>query len=194
MAGRTDPLIIQDACALHSVPDAASERTRLVELYLEYLNEELPKHAPGRRVLPGVVPLLDTLQRDPGTILALLTGNLPDAARLKLSAFGLWHYFATGAFGDDAPDRNGLVPVAASRAAALGYPMIPPQRTVVIGDTPHDVTCARAAGARSVGVATGRSSMDELAAAGADVVLPDLGDTTNAVEQITTLLEVGRAP
>jgi phosphoglycolate phosphatase len=189
MAGRTDPLIIEDAFTLHGVTDGASHRTRLIELYLEYLAEELPKDTPGRQILPGVVPLLEALRADRQVILALLTGNLRTGAQLKLEAFGLWHYFVTGAFGDDAIDRNGLVPVAAARMAALGHPHIPAACIVVVGDTPHDVACARWAGARSVGVATGGSSIDELAAAGADAVLPDLEDTARALDLIRALLE-----
>jgi phosphoglycolate phosphatase len=191
MAGRTDPLIIQEACALHGVQEAAvSHRSRLVELYLTYLAEELPKRAPGRRILPGVVPLLDALRDEPDVVLALLTGNLQAGARLKLEAFGLWHYFATGAFGDDAGDRNGLVPVAAARMTALGCPAVPGAHIVVIGDTPHDVACARTSGARSLGVATGSSSVDQLRDAGADAVLPDLADTPRALEQIRLLIDV----
>jgi phosphoglycolate phosphatase len=190
MAGRTDPLIIRDACTLHRVANAESHQTKLIELYVAYLAEELPKHAPGRRILPGVVPLLDALQADPEAILALLTGNLQTGARLKLESFGLWEYFATGAFGDDALDRNGLVPVAAARVKALGYPAISRDRILVIGDTRHDVACARSGGARSMAVATGSCSVDELAAAGADAVLPDLADTPRVLELIRTLIDV----
>jgi phosphoglycolate phosphatase-like HAD superfamily hydrolase len=176
------------------VADGASHRTRLIELYLEYLAEELLKDVPGRRILPGVVSLLDALQADRNVILALLTGNLRSGAQLKLEAFGLWHYFVTGAFGDDADDRNGLVPVAAARVKGLGHPDIPAERIVVVGDTPHDVACARSAGARSMAVATGRSGMDELAAAGADAVLPDLGDTARTLALIRALSDLNGAP
>jgi phosphoglycolate phosphatase len=193
MAGRTDPLIIEDAFRLHRVADAAPHRTRLGALYLEYLAQELRKDTPARRILPGIVPLLEALQADRDVILALLTGNLRMGAQLKLDAFGLWQYFVTGAFGDDAVDRNGLVPVAAARVKALGYPDIPPERIVIVGDTPHDVACARCAGALSMAVATGRSSVDELFAAGADAVMPDLGDTARALERITALVDVGRS-
>jgi phosphoglycolate phosphatase len=189
MAGRTDPLIIRDACALHAVADADDRYSELLDRYFTCLVEELPRDLPGKRILPGVVPLLDALQGESDIVLALLTGNLAVSARLKLEHFNLWHYFQAGAFGDDAAERNGLVSVAATRARALGYGPIPPSRILVIGDTPYDVACARAARARSLGVATGRSSMDELDAAGADAVLPDLGQTATVLRLIETLLD-----
>src|SRR6185436_3162368 len=95
-----------------------------------------------------------------------------------LEYFDLWRYFSCGAFGDDAPQRNGLVPKALARVAACGGPSFAAADTVVIGDTPLDVACAAFSGARSIAVATGSHGVDELRAAGADVVLQDLGDTT----------------
>lgn len=188
MSGRTDPLIIGDACRQHGVADDG-RMAALLKLYFSCLTEELPKPAAGKRVLPGVVPLLDALREDRRAVLALLTGNFSTSARLKLEHFGLWDYFETGAFGDEAPDRNGLVAVALERVRALGHGPIPPRRTVVIGDTPHDVACAAAAGARCVAVATGSAAPEELRAAGADVVLPDLGATGEVLATIDALVE-----
>jgi phosphoglycolate phosphatase-like HAD superfamily hydrolase len=182
MSGRTDPLIIGDACRQHQVA-ADGRMAELLQLYFSCLTEELPKPAPGKRVLPGVVPLLEALRRDRSAVLALLTGNFSTSARLKLD------YFETGAFGDEAPERNGLVAVALERVRALGHGAIPPRRTVIIGDTPHDVACAAAAGARCVAVATGMAAPEELRAAGADVVLPDLGQTDEVLATIEALVE-----
>ena len=109
--------------------------------------------------------------------LALLTGNYEAAALLKLEYFDLWRYFPCGAFGDDAPDRNGLLPKALARVTACGGPAIAPEHTVVIGDTPLDVACAAAGGARSIAVATGSHGVDALRASGADFVFEDLSDT-----------------
>jgi phosphoglycolate phosphatase-like HAD superfamily hydrolase len=188
MSGRTDPLIIGDACRQHQVA-ADGRMAELLQLYFSCLTEELPKPAPGKRVLPGVVPLLEALRRDRSAVLALLTGNFSTSARLKLEHFRLWDYFETGAFGDEAPERNGLVAVALERVRALGHGAIPPRRTVIIGDTPHDVACAAAAGARCVAVATGMAAPEELRAAGADVVLPDLGQTDEVLATIEALVE-----
>ena len=127
--------------------------------------------------MPGVTALLDALAEDDDVFLALLTGNYEAAARLKLEHFNLWRYFRSGAFGDDAPDRNGLVPKALARVAGEGGPAFSPGEAVVIGDTPLDVACAAVGGARSIGVATGNYSVDDLHAAGAHEVFADLRDT-----------------
>ena len=108
--------------------------------------------------------------------LALLTGNYELGARLKLQHFDLWRYFACGAFGDTTHDRNGLLPEALARVAACGGPQASPGDTVVIGDTPLDVAVAVTGGARSIAVATGSHTTDELHASGADVVFEDLSD------------------
>ena len=85
--------------------------------------------------------------------------------------------FACGAFGDDAPDRNQLLPRALAQVAACGGPSVPAERIVVIGDTPLDVAVAKARGARSIAVATGSHGVDDLHASGADVVFENLSDT-----------------
>ena len=114
------------------------------------------------------------LVRRDDVYLALLTGNYEDAARIKLEYFDLWRYFRCGAFGDDAPDRNGLLPKAMAAIRECGGPEVAPLEIVVVGDTPLDVACAAASGARSLAVATGGYDVDALRAAGADVVLQDL--------------------
>lgn len=133
-------------------------------------------------VLPGVPQLLDVLSTRDDVFLALLTGNYEQGARIKLEYFDLWHYFRCGAFGDDAHDRNDLVPIAMSRARECGYPVggVGPD-AVVIGDTPLDVACARHGGVRCVAVATGGYGVDQLRTAGADVVFDTLADTDAVV-------------
>src|SRR5205823_2634014 len=118
--------------------------------------------------------LLDRLVESGEPYLALLTGNYKEAARTKLEYFDLWRYFRCGAFGDDAPDRNGLLPKALAAIRTCGGPDALPSETVVVGDTPLDVACAAASGARSIAVATGGYDVDALRAAGADVVFEDL--------------------
>jgi phosphoglycolate phosphatase len=177
MAGRTDDLIVADALARAGL---AAEERRLAAFRSRYaacLAAELQRPAPGARVMPGIVPLLEALAVRPDVLLGLLTGNYPETARLKLEHFHLWHYFACGAYGGDAAGRNALVPVAIHRAAARGFHVAAPSDVYVVGDTPLDVACARAAGARAIAVATGSSNTDTLKRAGADVVLPDLSAT-----------------
>jgi phosphoglycolate phosphatase-like HAD superfamily hydrolase len=140
-------------------------------------------------MLPGVVPLLEALAARDDRIVALLTGNFESSARLKLEHFDLWRYFTWGVFGDDAPNRNGLVPIAVERGVARGHPRVPPPRIVVIGDTPHDVECAAVAGARSIAVATGGASAEQLREAGADIVFDTLADTSTVIAAIDALVD-----
>jgi phosphoglycolate phosphatase-like HAD superfamily hydrolase len=150
---------------------------RLRDAYVTLLREEILLPGEGiKAVLPGVAGLLDALRARPDVFLALLTGNFEEGARIKLEHFDLWRYFKCGAFGDDAADRNALVPFALDRARACGLDAIAPEDVFVVGDTPHDVACARAVGAVPVGVATGSFSVADLRGSGADIVFPDLGD------------------
>ena len=174
MPGRTDAWILSDAAAAHGV--AHGELARFPDLYLAHLATELEKPGLRKGIMPGVRPLLDSLAPRSDVYLALLTGNFEGAARVKLEYFDLWRYFRCGAFGDAAPDRNRLLPEALTRIRECGGPDVGPADVVVIGDTPLDVACAAAAGARSIAVATGGYDIDALRGSGADVVFRDLSD------------------
>ena len=181
LPGRTDAWILADAIAAHGIPPDSPTLARFREVYLRHLAIELEKPGPRKGIMPGVRELLDLLARRDDVYLALLTGNYEAAAQLKLEHFDLWRYFGCGAFGDDAMDRNGLLSRAVARVAACGGPSIAAADAVVIGDTPLDVACAASAGARSIAVATGNYSVEELGASGADVVFADLSDTDAVV-------------
>jgi phosphoglycolate phosphatase-like HAD superfamily hydrolase len=120
--------------------------------------------------------LLDILEKRDDAFLGLLTGNFREGARIKLEHFDLWRYFKCGAFGDDSADRNDLVPFALTRARDCGLPNIDSSRILVVGDTPHDVACARAVGAIPVAVATGGFTVDQLRDSGAEIVYQNLAD------------------
>ena len=183
VAGRTDWIILHDALAKlgRDLDDDLFQRFR--HQYLIDLREAILERGTGTKaVMPGVRPLLDELQRSNGMALALLTGNFQEAARIKLEHFDLWRYFACGAFGDDAADRNALVPFAVDRARGCGVGDVPYSDVVVIGDTPNDVACARAVGARAIAVATGTYSVEQLRETGAPVVLQDLSDTARVMD------------
>jgi len=177
MPGRTDSWIVSDAAAAHGISPDHPALAQFPDLYLQHLTRELEAPSPRKAIMPGVRELLDVLGDRDDVYLALLTGNYEAAARVKLRYFDLWRYFPCGAFGDHAPDRNGLLPRAIARVAASGGPTFSPADIVVIGDTPLDVACAAAGGARSMAVATGFHSVDQLRAAGAHVALQDLADT-----------------
>jgi phosphoglycolate phosphatase-like HAD superfamily hydrolase len=137
-------------------------------------------------VIRGIRELLEWLATVPGVRLSLLTGNFEPVARLKLSRAGLGHWFATGqgAFGSDSEDRAALPAIARRRAGAPG-PSYPRERTLVIGDTPRDIACARADGVRCAAVATGRYSVAELR--DADVAVADADHLRNALEPLLAL-------
>lgn len=178
MPGRTDPGILADALARHGIGAGAPAIQRFRAQYEQDLRDEMRKAgARGARVMPGVRELLAALRARSAVFLALLTGNYSEAARIKLEALGLWSCFGCGAYGEDAPERSGLVAVAIERARRCGMPPVEPHRVFVVGDTPLDVACALAAGVRSIAVATGGYTPAALRDSGADAVLDDLSDT-----------------
>jgi phosphoglycolate phosphatase-like HAD superfamily hydrolase len=179
MAGRTDPLIMADAFARSRIDASDDLLGRFRAEYCRRLTEELNGSAArGKLVMPGVRVLLEALKARHSVFLALLTGNYSDTARIKLDHFGLWQYFRCGAFGEDAARRSDLVAVALARAHSLGLPDIAQHDVLVVGDTPLDIACARAAGVRSIAVATGGYGVDVLQSSGADAVFQDLADTS----------------
>ncbi|HYF63126.1 MAG TPA: HAD family hydrolase [Herpetosiphonaceae bacterium] len=173
-AGKTDPQIVRETLLQHNLAhDAISERLPAFQrAYLEAARQIAPQMRDAIEVLPGVHAALDRLA--PRAIHSLLTGNFLETARLKLDAAGLSRWFAWeyGAFGSDHEHRAELVPIAMERAAAAGA--FDRSDVVVIGDTPNDIACARAAGVRVVAVATGQ--FDQAALGEADAVLPNLND------------------
>lgn len=179
VAGRTDWAILADAVRRYGRSLDGGLLADLQQRYVANLAEEIHHPGQGRKgVLPGVREVLSELERREDVFTGLLTGNFEEGARVKLGHFDLWHYFRCGAFGGDAADRNALVPFAIERARACGLPDIADRDVFVVGDTPHDVTCAHVAGAVAIAVATGSSSVEELRATGAEHVFEDLSDTT----------------
>jgi phosphoglycolate phosphatase len=120
------------------------------------------------KVLPGIVALLEDLSRRDDVRLALVTGNFEPVARLKLLRAGLGRYFPAGqgGFGSDSEDRTMLPAIARRRAGDAGV-SFPREQTIVIGDTPRDIACARADGVRCVAVATGPHPPEDLVTADA---------------------------
>jgi phosphoglycolate phosphatase len=176
--GRTDSYLVSKALKMAGLPDTPEQHDRFRGNYLPLLAEEIQHPGEGHKgLMPGARELLDALEEYDHLHLALLTGNYREAAEIKLQHFEIWEFFEWGAFSDDHHDRNELVPIARARAETYDIPVEAIDRVIVIGDTPHDIECARVAGARSIAVATGGYSTDQLKQAGADEVLPDLADT-----------------
>ena len=179
-AGRTDGeiarLILLDLGVSASRIDelADSVREACCRIYARVCPPDL-----SRYVVPGIPELLPWLAGRDGVTLGLLTGNFEPVARLKLARAGIGRWFASGrgAFGSDSEDRAALPAIARRRA---GH--VPRQQTVVIGDTPRDIACARADDVRCVAVATGQFGPDELAAA--DAVALDAAELRAQLEQL----------
>jgi phosphoglycolate phosphatase len=169
-AGRIEPLILRDILRKHGRSFDSAEEARFWDSVFAHMHRLL---LPGRgRLMPGILKLLDRIAAEPGWVLGLLTGNMTQMARIKLAHFGLDGRFAFGGFGEMAPDRDALAR-ALVRRVGREYG-VPAQRCVVVGDTEHDVACARAAGARVIAVATGGTDIATLAAAEPDLLLDDL--------------------
>ena len=192
MSGKTDPLILQEALANHRLQIDTTMHAVIYERYLHYLRHTLQETTRPRRLMPGLPRLLEVLASRSDVLLGLLTGNVAIGAQLKLEAFGLWEYFRCGAYGSDSGDRNALVPVARARACALAGCDFLPSQIFVIGDTPRDIACARAHGARIIAVATGSYSVAELQQHQPDHCLMDLGDVPAVVRLVTQADASGR--
>ncbi len=175
VSGRTDRGIARQLFAAHAMDDTEEHWQRFRNAYLRHLQQQLPQRV--GRVLPGVESLLSALATVESARLGLLTGNVRAGADLKLGHYGLASYFAFGGFGDQHADRNAVA--AEALTASRQHVTVPGEtaRVWVIGDTPLDVACARSIGARSVAVATGTFSRDELAPSEPDLLLDDLSDT-----------------
>jgi phosphoglycolate phosphatase len=177
MAGRTDAWILSHLTSQRGLaPPDRPTRDRFRDVYLSHLAEEVHQPGPGKRLLPGVKPLLDVLAGRDDVYLALLTGNFRRGAKTKLEYFDVWRYFPCGAFGDEVRERNDLLPLALAEVQARGGPTVAGDDVIIVGDTPLDVRVAQAGRARSLGVATGPHDTASLRESGADAVLQDLGD------------------
>ena len=183
--GKTDPQIVRELLRLDGLEDATIDErmSALWQVYLQGLEQELQSSTP--HVYPGVVDLLDALaERREQVFTTLLTGNIVGGAQIKLRSAALDHHFDfdTGAFGSDCERRDGLPEIAVRRAFDRTGTRFQRREVVIIGDTPNDVTCGRALNVFTIAVATGRYSAEQLAAAGAHVVLDDLSDTGRVLE------------
>lgn len=157
-AGRTDWEIAADLAVRFGL--GPERREELVRRYEAALPAALARKT--GRVLPHVRETLEAVRSSTDILSLLLTGNTEAGGRAKLRHYGLDSYFPHGAFADGAPDRAAIARRALAQAEALAGRPVPPGRVFVIGDTPHDIACARAIGARAVAVATGSYPIEAL--------------------------------
>lgn len=182
--GRTDAAIFRDAARACGIcPDASldAEQARFVDRYVEHLAPAL--HEVTGRLMPGIRDVLGALDGAHAVSQGLGTGNFRGGGELKLRHYQIDRFFPgmPGGFGEDSESRDEVIAQAIARMSN-GHGS--PDRVVIIGDTPHDVSAARANGAFALGVATGRSSVEDLLACGAGVALEDLSDVARALEVI----------
>jgi phosphoglycolate phosphatase len=189
--GRLDPLIFADA--LNNCGYSASQDAELHDafrsVYTQKLSNLISDHGHTVNALPGIPELIDNLRnrahQQDDVMLGLLTGNYPNTAAMKIQAAGLQRdWFTLGCFGDEAHSRPGLTELALQRYTQLTGSNADPARVVIIGDTQHDIHCAKAHGCTAFAVATGRVSADDLHKAGADIVVNDLSDPTPLLDLI----------
>jgi phosphoglycolate phosphatase-like HAD superfamily hydrolase len=173
-AGRTDPYIIRQILSRFGIEHTPRNIASYIDGYIAALPVILA--GSGSRILPGVSDILGHAAGHKGFVQGLLTGNLRRGAETKLGYHALWDYFPIGAFADDSEHRNELGPHALRRARGHWGIDFPAERVWIVGDTPHDIFCARAFGARVLAVATGNFSASELAAHNPDALLEHLGE------------------
>ncbi len=185
-AGRTDLEIAADLLEQSGVAAGEGVMAEFESALADSMAELADEVRLRGRAYPGARESLERLGREPGVVQGLLTGNIPANARVKLGAVGLDTLvdFDIGGYGSDHRVRSELVAIACRRAERkLGVP-VPPDRAVLVGDTPLDVAAAQAGGARAIGVATGPFSVRELEGTGADAVLADLRDVERLVAAV----------
>lgn len=184
-AGKTDQQIILETFAEREHADLLGALEDFTTVYLEELEARRGEFLARGRVLDGAVAALDRLSTE-SVVQSALTGNLRMVAQFKLDLLGLSGYFdfESGAYGSDHHRRAELVPIAAARAERRYGRPFHGRDVVVIGDTPNDIDCGRAGGARTVAVASGPFSVADLRAHNPDIVLPSLADTEQVVAAI----------
>lgn len=182
LAGATDAVIARLMLEKNGLEASPDNIAALLDSYLHFLKRRLPRHQ--GRVLPGILRLLDRLKGRSDCVLALLTGNLVRGAEIKLSHYGVWDYFEFGAFADDHHDRNELGKFARARALERHGVEFPPESVYVIGDTPRDIACGKAVGAKTVAIATGNYSRAELAGHAPDFLFDDFSGTEEVISAL----------
>lgn len=183
LAGRTDRWIARRVLAKFAVPDTPENIDKYLGGYLGALPDEMAN--PHGRVLPGVRELLRAIAARKNFAQGLLTGNVRRGAEIKLRHHQLWAHFEFGAFGDDAELRTELGPHAVRRAAARHAVDFPADRVFVVGDTPHDIDCGKAIGARTIAVATGHFDVAALQKHQPTAVFADLSDTAAVLQVLS---------
>lgn len=180
VSGRSDTAIFLEAARAHSVREPQAALGEFVDAYALQMDVALKETAGA--LMPGVEAALAALEARNDVVQGLGTGNFRRTSEAKLRHYGIADYFpaCVGGFGDDHEQRDELIRIGIGRLCENDRRN--GDRIVIVGDTPHDVVAARANNAFCLAVATGKDTVDDLMAAGADVVLQDLSDTARVIE------------
>lgn len=174
-AGRTDISLAREYFRLNNYNPSEQEIENFFICYAFWLDYLMPQSCGG--VCPGVKEFISSARKLPSKpLIGLLTGNIRLGAEIKLRHFGLWDEFEVGAFSDDAEDRNEIAKIAYKRACRILNKKLMGNEILVVGDTPHDIRCGRAIGARVLAVGTGGSSIQELKKHNPDWVVNNLSE------------------
>ena len=172
-AGRTDVAILREFFVRNAIEPSPENLAQFFDAYVFMLDHMLQALPGGAH--PGVWNWLNELRALPHRpVVGLLTGNIRLGAEIKLRRFDLWEPFTTGAFADDSADRNEIAAAAKQRGEQLFGESLRGDEVLVIGDTPNDITCARAIGAKVLAVGTGMFRAKELLALQPDWALDNL--------------------
>ncbi len=189
MGGKTDTQIIHEILSQNGIDEATI--TRMLPLigktYMGLLRDKVKERPDYILLKPGVETLLEDLHQDPNVLLGLLTGNFEEGAYLKLSAHGLDRYFDFGAFGENTQKRSDLPPRALAAAEKKHGVQFFEKEIVIIGDTPNDIHCGRDLNVRTLAVATGTFTLEQLSAEKPDFVFPDFRDKAKVLSAILDL-------
>jgi phosphoglycolate phosphatase-like HAD superfamily hydrolase len=172
-AGRTDTGLVREFLLRQGVQATPEHFQRFFDRYVHLLAHHLQTSAGG--VVAGVREFMAGLRALPEPpVLGLLTGNIRLGAEIKLRRYGIWEPFQTGAFADDHEDRDQIAAIARARGEALLARRLCGEEILVVGDTPLDIRCGRAIGARVLAVGTGGAAIEELRSHRPDWLAADL--------------------
>ncbi len=181
-AGRTDLGLLREFFGFHQIPATPENFLRFFDSYVFWLDDLLAQCR--TRLCPGVWGFIGGLRAQPQPpLLGLLTGNIRLGAEIKLRHFNLWDVFDTGAFADDHEERDQIAARARERGSRILGEELSGEQIVIVGDTPLDIRCARAIGARALAVATGGHTLEELRRHQPDWAVADL----NAIDPVSIL-------
>ena len=188
LAGMLDAQIARILFERHDLDreEADARLHEMMEVMGQRYRQAIAERDMRERLLPGVVDAVQACIRQEWPA-GVLTGNGEAVGHAKLRATGLDEMLTFGAFGDAATERGHLVEIALDAARLATGAEFAREETVLVGDTPNDISAARYAGTRVIAVATGRFDVDALASHRPDVLLPDLSDTRAFVDAVRWL-------